>query len=501
MQEQRPLPAKPRSVLGKAVAFWTSRPLLLAVVMGLVAAGFAFGGMKALSWMETPDFCSRCHTMQPEVTAHINSPHETVACAECHVGSGFKGLAKSKIAGFRQMLKIAFGDYARPIPPAAHGMPPASETCLRCHDPSRQREDVLITRSHFQEDAANTEQRVALVVRLSGDKEPKTAGIHWHVLSKVEYVAEDKEGRVIDWIGVERPDGTREEFISQNLVEISEQAGRKATDLKQTSQVRRMSCYDCHNRVGHQFATPARAIDEAIAQERIDRDIPLIKKNALAVMSPRYASLAEADQAFRDLEESYHRDYPYLFLEKPGSLALSLTTIREIYHQTAAPQMRAFPQDYPSYLGHTDSAGCFRCHDGGHYKIENGRLSDEPIPARCSLCHTFPSVGPRAPNVMLGPPPSTHTNRLWVFEHKAVASSPDPSQSNCATCHSRTYCTNCHSTGATQVKHDNMLFDHASVIRESSEQACAYCHQKPFCQRCHEKDQDATSPQAREAPP
>src|SRR3990170_4272825 len=198
----------PTSLPGKIVAFWTSRPLLLALVFGLITAGFAFGGMKALSWMETPEFCGRCHTMQPEVNAHLNTPHETVECAECHVGSGVMGLIKSKISGMRQMIKLVLGDYARPIPPAAHGMPPAKETCLRCHDPGRQRQDVLITRSHFQEDEANTRQRVALVVRLSGDADQQTRGIHWHVLSKVEYVAKDEDGRVIDWIGVQRPDGT-----------------------------------------------------------------------------------------------------------------------------------------------------------------------------------------------------------------------------------------------------------------------------------------------------
>lgn len=91
---------------------------------------------------------------------------------------------------------------------------------------------------------------------------------------------------------------------------------------------------------------------------------------------------------------------------------------------------------------------------------------------------------------MLGPPPQSHEDRLWVFQHKTEVTSSDPAQTTCANCHSRTYCTNCHSTGATAIKHDDMAFDHAAVIRETGEQPCGYCHQKAFCERCHEESKN-----------
>lgn len=488
MEQARQVRHGVRAVLSKTFAFWTSRPLLLAGVAGLIATIVAFSSMKTLSWMETEDFCGRCHTMQPEVSAHADSPHENVACAECHVGSGLTGLIKSKWGGLQQTVKLLTGSYPRPIPPAAHGMPPANETCRRCHDPSREKADLLITRSHFEEDEQNTEQRVALVVRLSGDPEQDTAGIHWHVQSKVEYVAEDPEGQVIDWIGVTHPDGSHEEFISQNVVTMSGQASQKAAELQSTGDVRLMSCYDCHNRVGHELPSPNTALDEALAAGTIDPGLPFIKKLGLQVLTVKYTSLAEADRAIDGLAASYHRDYPNLFLEKPDKIEQALETLALIYRQTASPNMQAVAATYPSYMGHTDSAGCFRCHDGGHYKIVDGKLSNEPIPSRCDLCHTFPSVGARAPNVMLGPPPTSHDDPLWVFNHNVVAGSTDVSNTQCSACHSQTYCTNCHSTGAVKVKHDNMLFDHASVVRETGVQACAYCHQKPFCDQCHDEN-------------
>ncbi len=151
-------------------------------------------------------------------------------------------------------------------------------------------------------------------------------------------------------------------------------------------------------------------------------------------------------------------------------------------------QARAAEQGdvYPNYLGHTDSAGCFRCHDGGHFSISDGRLTDEPIPATCSTCHTFPTTGENTPNVMVGAPPLTHSSRLWVFDHKNPASTED---AICASCHSQTYCQNCHETGASLVNHDNMLFDHGAVIRETTTQPCTYCHQKPSCERCHSDEE------------
>jgi hypothetical protein len=161
--------------------------------------------------------------------------------------------------------------------------------------------------------------------------------------------------------------------------------------------------------------------------------------------------------------------------------------------------MKQAASDYPSYMGHTDSAGCFRCHDGGHYKIKDGALSDEPIPARCSLCHTFPSVGDQVPNVMVGDPPESHGDDLWVFKHKDIAESVSVSDtSTCSSCHSQTYCSNCHNSGATSVDHDEMFFNHASVIEAGGQQACAYCHQRPFCERCHESDKDKIFPDAEE---
>jgi hypothetical protein len=216
------------------------------------------------------------------------------------------------------------------------------------------------------------------------------------------------------------------------------------------------------------------------------------------VISARYNDESAALAAISGLRASYHRDYPWVYLERPNELQQALQALAGLYLATSDPEMDQASIDYPSYMGHTDSAGCFRCHDGGHYKIVDGALSDEPIPARCSLCHTFPSVGEQVPNVMVGDPPETHDNKLWVFEHKDIAASTDVSGTTCSACHSQTYCSNCHNSGAASVDHDDMFYDHASVIEAAGQQPCAYCHQRPFCERCHEGDKEKIFPTAAE---
>ncbi|MEK7248152.1 MAG: hypothetical protein AAB092_06725, partial [Chloroflexota bacterium] len=62
--------SRTKGFLRAFVWFWASRPLALALVAGFVATGVALGGMSALSYMESAEFCSRCHTMSAQVAAH-----------------------------------------------------------------------------------------------------------------------------------------------------------------------------------------------------------------------------------------------------------------------------------------------------------------------------------------------------------------------------------------------------------------------------------------------
>ena len=51
---------------------------------------------------------------------------------------------------------------------------------------------------------------------------------------------------------------------------------------------------------------------------------------------------------------------------------------------------------YPNNLGHTDSPGCFRCHDGSH-TTANGQDS---ISQDCRACHQMLAMQESSPEVL-----------------------------------------------------------------------------------------------------
>src|SRR4030042_779063 len=57
---------------------------------------------SAYGWEYTnsPEFCGEsCHTMPPEYTAYLTSPHARIACVDCHIGRGFIATQITRKAG------------------------------------------------------------------------------------------------------------------------------------------------------------------------------------------------------------------------------------------------------------------------------------------------------------------------------------------------------------------------------------------------------------------
>lgn len=459
----------------------------LLLVLGCLGTVAVVGATQVVAWTETADFCGRCHTMGPELTAHANGPHRDVACGECHVEPGIDGWIKAKLNGTRQLVEIVLGTFPEPIPPPDHdNLPPPEDTCIRCHSLKRVGTTELVARQQFTEDEANTRQFVGLLVRPGGgETTDPTRSAHWHVQTDVEYRASDPNAQSIPWVRVVRPDGTVREFIAQDEVRLSEDVGPDLERLATSLEAREMNCIDCHNRVGHPLPNPRRALDSALALDEIDPELPYIKREGMRILWSGFATEAQADAEIDRLRDFYALRYPAIATSKAAAINEAIDEIKVLYRLSATPDMRVTAKTYPDNLGHTDFVGCFRCHDGGHFLVKDGALTNETIPASCDTCHTFPQLGGAIANLPLGVPPETHDDRLWVFDHRTVATSLDPGGTSCGECHARDYCSNCHKTGAVTVDHDEMLTDHAQVIRNSGAEACAYCHQPVYCARCH----------------
>jgi hypothetical protein len=56
--------------------------------------------------------------------------------------------------------------------------------------------------------------------------------------------------------------------------------------------------------------------------------------------------------------------------------------LQDIYRRNVFPEMKVTFGTYPDNVGHTTSAGCFRCHDGSLVAKDGGSISSD-----CEYCH------------------------------------------------------------------------------------------------------------------
>ena len=115
----------------------------------------------------------------------------------------------------------------------------------------------------------------------------------------------------------------------------------------------------------------------------IDRKLPWVKSNAVAVLTQTYDTephaLENISRSLRDKHSS-----------TPQADAL-VTAVQKIYSENFFPEMKADWRAYPKNMGHKDWPGCFRCHDGRHKAVGDAK---KKIPASdCASCHTILAQG------------------------------------------------------------------------------------------------------------
>jgi nitrate/TMAO reductase-like tetraheme cytochrome c subunit len=507
-------------------------------VLFLLIAGFGsvvtFGGTTAIAFSETPAFCGMCHTMDPELKAYAMSPHKEVTCAECHINPGLGGFVKAKANGTKQLLHIITGKYPTPIEPPDHAdLPPVKVTCLECHEKEKLTENggpvKLVLRPRYKSDEVNTRETLAILLRPAGlgegsgstgaadaPVEEGVKGVHWHVDQEVTYTSGDEHAKKMDLVEYKAKDGTTKQYIAGQQVAVSTDVNPDIERLKSSQKTKTMDCIDCHNRVGHGVTSPDRAVDEAMASGKISAALPFIKRDSVALLNGNYPTLAAADKAIGNLRSTYAQKYPLVLKKNEAKVTKAIDELKVQYRLIATPAMKVQAKTYPDNLGHQTSLGCFRCHDNAHFLVVKGKITNKKIPSECSTCHTFPSIGEMpvkaapadqpAASAMpsqfaefpLGAKPVNHKDKLYTFNHKNAVKSTEPAGTTCAACHTKSYCANCHNSGAIKVKHDSMLYNHADSIKASGgTQSCAYCHLPVYCEACHKGPVlDVTAPPA-----
>jgi NapC/NirT cytochrome c family protein len=339
--------------------------LALTIINLVIVSLAAYGGVH---YMETSSFCGRvCHTtMEPQFVAHQAWPHARVECVDCHVGTGAGAFVAAKAAGTRQLFQVLTNNIPKPVPSPAELIQPARATCGECHSGfMRERDEIRVVRE-FGDDEANTETTSTLRMHVGGP----SAGIHRHNSLEIDYPAADEDKDTISYVRARSADGTVREFRTEGA------SGSGVGTL------RRMDCLDCHNRPAHTFSfTPQRAVDGAVAQGDIPRELAFARREAVAAVSAEYADRMAALEGIATRLRTF-------YASRPGTDARlverAVAGVYGVWTRNVFPLMRVTWGTYPNHVGHVDTPGCFRCHDDTHKAADGAVIKQD-----CELCHAI----------------------------------------------------------------------------------------------------------------
>jgi hypothetical protein len=129
-----------------------------------------------------------------------------------------------------------------------------------------------------------------------------------------------------------------------------------------------MDCMDCHNRPSHVVApTPDRAVNEAMGRGAIPLTLPFIHRESVKALKAGNSAM---------LRVFYRSSGP--------DVDRAVGAVQEIHDRNVFPAMKVTFGSYPNNVGHVDSPGCFRCHDGEHKSRDGATIGQD-----CETCHAI----------------------------------------------------------------------------------------------------------------
>src|SRR5262249_10081391 len=175
--------------------------------------------------------------------------------------------------------------------------------------------------------------------------------------------------KTISEIEVTLPDGSSDRFVS------------KETPAPAGATWNEMGCTDCHSRPAHTFAQPETLVDQAIARGAISRDLPFIRREALAALKAQYPSEEEATKGIpAALTASYAKLAPSLDDAGKAKVAAAGKLLAQEWNHNNFPRMNVTWGTYVNFFQHD---GCWRCHDKKHVNAKGNA-----VPQNCAgACH------------------------------------------------------------------------------------------------------------------
>jgi len=391
----------------------TARVLPFVILGILTLTAFLLAG-AGWEYTNSSEFCgTSCHTMPPEYTAYLVSPHARVACVECHLGRGYIAENFGRKAGdISHITAMLFKNYEYPI--TAHQMRPARETCEQCHFPEKFSDDSLREIRHYSDDQYNTLETTYLILKTGGGsgRQGLGKGIHWHVENSVLFLSVNGSDQDIPYVRVIQKDGTIDEYL--DIESGIDPADINPDDLEE------MNCITCHNRITHLIYPPEDTLDHMLDTSIISTSVPDIRRKAVELFYRSYENQELASNAFAGLEDYYRVYYPDFYATDSALVDQAIVALQTAYANSVSIEQKADWDAHPNDVGHQFSPGCFRCHDGKHLNA-----AEESIRLECNLCHSIPIVAGEADFVInleisRGLEPETHLGSNWIGIHRDV---------------------------------------------------------------------------------
>lgn len=385
----------------------------------LVFAGLTVFLLGGAGWEYTnrSQFCGEsCHTMPPQYESWKVSVHSRVNCVDCHIGRAYIATQFSRKAqDISHVIEFIGADYEVPI--YSKKLRPASEACEKCHSPEKFSDDSLREFVSFSEEENNERSVMYMAFKTGGGthREGQGKGIHWHIENQVEYIATDDPHveQVIPWVRVTNAeDGEVDVYTDVETDLPADFVAQNADKIKV------MDCMTCHNRDSHPFPSPSAALDDAMARGFVDPTIPYIKQNAVAVMERGYPNIDEGRTAILGLNGYYEANWPDYYADYEQTVTDAVTELVTLYERMVFPNMDVNWDTHPNNVGHLETAGCFRCHDGKHLNDEA-----ESVRIECNLCHTIPVQNRpdgTIPDLTVAGAflPESHIDTNWTSRHR-----------------------------------------------------------------------------------
>jgi hypothetical protein len=311
--------------------------------------------------------------MAPELAAYRVSYHSNVACTACHVAPTAAAYVHAKVDGTVQLLMVVAHDYPRPIQPD-NKIPVASATCMNCHSPRRFFGDKILITSTYADDEANSRTSSITVLHVGGrDAFAHLSGIHGAHMGKIEYIATDTTDQTINWVGKTNDNGSVTEFVAAGIA--GPVVGEK----------RLMDCIDCHNRPAHSFDTPEDALNKDMAEGSPSASLPFVHREGLHLLKAKYESRADAQAKITAALTTFYRSqYPAVWNTQQPQIGAAANALVALYSTNVFPSMKVIWGTHPDNIGHNNSPGCFRCHDGNHNAKGGPSITND-----CSVCHNL----------------------------------------------------------------------------------------------------------------